>query len=56
MYILLLRRQTYNKASNNEQMKTTDIKVIKVQKTDPGICFVKTTYEQEYAQINVSNI
>lgn len=46
----------YNKSSNNEQIKTSDIKVIKVQKTDPGILFVKSSYEQkEYAQINVNN-
>ena len=46
----------YNKTSNNELIKTSDIKVLKVQKSDPGILFVKTTYEQkEYAQINVNN-
>lgn len=46
----------YNRTSSNEQIKITDIKVIKVQKTHPGICFVKTSYEQKkYEQINVSN-
>lgn len=46
----------YNKSVNNKLIKTSDIKVMKVQKTDPGILFVKTTYEQkDYEQINVSN-
>lgn len=46
----------YNKTSNNELIRTSDIKVIQVQKTDPGILFVKTTYEQEeFAHINVNN-
>lgn len=46
----------FNKTSNNEQIKTSELKVFKVQKTDPGIIFVKTTYEQkDYGQINVNN-
>lgn len=47
----------YNKTLSNENIKTGHIKVIKVQKTDPDILFVKTSYEQEeYLQIKVNNI
>lgn len=46
----------YNKTANNELTKTSLIKILKVQKSDPGILFVKTTYEQKkFAQINVNN-
>ncbi|XP_050519034.1 uncharacterized protein LOC126893129 [Diabrotica virgifera virgifera] len=46
----------YNKLSDNELIRTSDIKILKVQKNNPGIIFVKTTYEQkEFAQINVNH-
>lgn len=46
----------YTKTIENEMIKMTDIKIIMVQKTEPGVLFVKTSYEQnDFQQICVKN-
>ena len=44
----------FNKTSNNEIVKTGDIKLVKVQKSEPGKLYVKTLFKQEeYLQLKI---
>lgn len=46
----------FNKTSDNDTIKTGDIKVVRVQKSEPSMLYVKTSYEQkEYKKIKVNN-
>ncbi|XP_063912660.1 uncharacterized protein LOC135129438 [Zophobas morio] len=44
----------FSKTTENESIKMGDIKIIKVLKDEPGVIYIKTSYEQEFfKKINV---